>query len=128
MSVQWTGRYINQRLNLSGRRFVKTLFFGCKLDNLRGATLESCCLTNSEIAPKKMDDVAGITVTLNCFSWKDVTLNELAFDLMIWLLSLTKGNDEKRAVLKRIIRSDHMVEFQRELDESIVRDKSIDEI
>jgi hypothetical protein len=99
----WTEQHIDESPIVQGKRFIRALFFGCKFTRLRGTTLEHCSLQGSTIAPSKLEDLLGVTITLDCFSWKYVTLNSLAFDAMLFLLSITRGNDEKREILKRMI-------------------------
>lgn len=99
----WTEKYLHQSPVVQGKRFLRALFFGCKLTRLRGTTMEHCSLQGSTIEPSRLEDLLGFTITLDCFSWQYMTLNSLAFDAMLFLLSITKGNDEKRAMLKRII-------------------------
>jgi hypothetical protein len=116
MTTNWVEEHIYEALDLGGRRLARSLLYGCKLENLRGTLLAHCCLAESQIAPRTIEDMVGFTVTLDCFSWKDVQLNELALDLMLYLLTLGKGNDEKRAMLKRMIRPEHLLELESDFE------------
>lgn len=102
-SGPWTEQHVDESPIVQGKRFLRAMFFGCKFTRLRGTTMEHCSLQGSTIEPSKLEDLLGFTITLDCFSWKYLTLNSLAFDAMLFLLSITKGNDEKRAILKRMI-------------------------
>lgn len=109
----WTEQHVyEEKPAIQGRRFLRALFFGCILKRLRGTTMEHCSLQQSSIEPDKLEDLLGFTITLDCFSWKYVKLNSLAFDAMLFLLSITIGNDEKREVLKRLISDKNKKELE----------------
>lgn len=102
--MRWRNEYKDMRLeDISGRRFVRELFFNCQIGRVKGTTFDHCSLLFSRLEPKRLEDILGLTVTLNCFSFENVELNDLAFDAFLHLLSLTKGNDRKRAALRNLI-------------------------
>ena len=79
------------------------LFFDCDFENISKATLKNCDLNRSRIKPKTFRDMLDVTLTLNCHTFNEVELNELAFDAILALLISTKGNDLKRAKLVDVI-------------------------
>jgi hypothetical protein len=79
------------------------LFFNCKFSNVRGLTLKNCDLNKSKFLTDSVKDALDFTVTLNCHSFRDVELSPLMFDLMLSLLTMTTGNDEKRKQLLDVI-------------------------
>ena len=118
----WTESHIDEvPVDVAGKRFVRALFFNCEFRRLRGATFEHCSLKRSKINPEKVEDLLSLTITLDCFAWNDVELNELAFDVLVYMLSRTRGNDDRRAVLKRMIteRNHKRVEKAFEMLESL---------
>ncbi len=98
--------------DISGR-FENALFFECQFPKLRGLTLERCVLTRSSFKPETLRDALGFTATFDCHSFKDVELNELAFDALLVLLTLTKGNTEKRNKLVEVIGKDRYLQLIR---------------
>lgn len=110
----WTEKHMYEEPQIQGRRMIRALLWACKLDRLRNTTLEHCCLAHSSLSPRRVQDILGLTLTLDCFSFKDLAVNELAFDLMLYLLTLTTGNDAKREVLLRLVSPEHRVEFERD--------------
>src|SRR6266705_4631762 len=113
----WTVQHLYERPAVAGRRFLRALFFGCVFKRLRGTVFEHCSLQQSSIEPEKLEDLLGFTITLDCFSWRYVTLNSLAFDAMLFLLSITNGNDSKRAVLKRLISENNRAHLEKNFEE-----------
>jgi len=99
----WTEEFQFQSPIVAGKRFVKALFYGCKLRNVRGTVFQNCCMRGSALEPQRVEEMLGLTVTLDCFTFDGVLLNSLAFDSILNLLAMTKGNDEKREMLKRMI-------------------------
>jgi hypothetical protein len=79
------------------------LFFNCDFDRLSDVTLKNCVLTNSRFNASSIRDVLGFTVTLDCNSFVDVELSPEIFDLLLTLLTATKGNDAKREKLLDVI-------------------------
>lgn len=79
------------------------LFFDCDFANIAKSTIKNCDLNGSRIKPESIKDMLGVTMTLDCHTFKDVELNELALDCLLTLLAKTKGNDLKRAKIIDII-------------------------
>lgn len=79
------------------------LFFECKFRKLTGLTLKDCDLNHSEFTTQAVREALGFTMTLGCHSFKGVKLSPLLFDLMLSLLTMTTGNDEKRNQLIKVI-------------------------
>lgn len=79
------------------------LFFGCSFDKLNNLVLKNCDLNRSRFETSHIIDTLGFTMTLGCHSFKNVEFSELLFDLFLLLVSMTKGNDEKRAKLLDVV-------------------------
>lgn len=99
--------------DLSGKH-SNALFFECEFGKLNGLTLEQCDLNRSKFSPETLQDALNFTVTLNCFSFKNVELNDLAFDAILMLLTMTKGNDAKRRKLVAAIGEEQYVKYLRQ--------------
>lgn len=103
MSHDWRAIHDSQNLpDVSGKHFVRELFYGCRFENVRNATFQQCCLLNSKFDARNLTDVLGVTMSLDCFTFSGLEFNDAAFSGIVQLLSLTKGNDEKRAILRRL--------------------------
>ena len=93
------------------QRFQRELFANCRARSVKGATFEHCGFIECGFHPEHIIDTLGVTVTLDCFTFDGLYLNELAMDAMLYLLTLTKGNDEKRAALHRLIAPARAADF-----------------
>lgn len=115
--IGWRENHIKKSFgDVSGRRFVRENFWECNIKCMRNTVFEHCSLAFTKLEPKRLSDLLGLTMTLDCFSFQDCELNELAFDTLIYLISTTKGNDEKRAVLKSLVTPTHQRYFKAEFD------------
>lgn len=83
------------------------LFYECTFDKLNGLTLRDCVLHSSKLITSRIKDALGFTVTLGCHSFRGVELSPLLFDLMLCLLYMTVGNNEKREKLLDVLGRDH---------------------
>lgn len=89
------------------------LFFECTFNHLKDLTLKNCVLDRSQFATASVRDALGLTVTLDCHSFNGVELSPLVFDLILSLLIMTKGNDEKVAELVKVIGTERVHALQR---------------
>lgn len=89
------------------------LFFNCTFNKLNGAVLKDCDLMNSKFITSKLRDALGFTLTLNCHSFKGVEFSEELFDMMLALLVISKGNDEKRKQLVEVIGANKFSKLKR---------------
>ena len=87
------------------------LLFNCKFKDVRGAVLKDCKLQHSAFVTDSLEDLLGLTVTLDCGSFANVELSELVFDAMVMLLIKTKGNTEKRRKLIEVLGEDRVREL-----------------
>lgn len=94
------------------------LFYGCEFDKLNGLTLQDCDLNKSRFLTNHVRDALGFTLTLSCLSFRNVEYSELLFDLMLTLLTLSSGNDEKREQLKAVIGHEPYAALSRLLKET----------
>lgn len=95
------------------------LFFNCVFKHLNGLTLKGCDLNRSRFDTDNIRDALDFTLTLNCNSFTNVQYSELLFDLMLLLLTKTKGNDEKRKKLIDVVgreRADKLLRILRTLE------------
>lgn len=67
----------------------------------------------TKFEPKSLSDMLGVTLTLDCFTFDGFHWNELAMDAMLYLLSMTAGNDERRAILRRMVRPESLIDFEK---------------
>lgn len=79
------------------------LFYNCVFDKLNGLNLIGCDLNQSKFKTSSIKDAMGFAMTLDCFSFKGVEYSPVLFDLLLVLITLTRGNDEKRRQLSQII-------------------------
>jgi hypothetical protein len=79
------------------------LFFNCRFNKLNGLTLTDCDLNGSRFETNTVRDALGFTLTLGCHSFSGVEYSPLLFDLLIVLMTMSKGNDEKRQKLIDVI-------------------------
>jgi hypothetical protein len=82
---------------------INELFYGCKFNRLNYLTLKDCDLNNSTFETAHIKDALGFTLTLSCLSFRNVRFSELLFDLLLMLMTLTVGNDEKREKLLDVV-------------------------
>lgn len=75
------------------------LFYNCTIDAVKDVQLHNCVMTSSKFQPQNLSDMQGLTLTLDCYSFAQVELNEDAFDYMVMLLIKTSGNTAKREKL-----------------------------
>lgn len=90
------------------------LFFNCKFNKVNGLTLKNCDLNNSTFNTESINDALGLTVTLDCHSFSNVTLSPLMFDLLLMLLTKTKGNDAKRRALIDVVGKEEFFKLLRQ--------------
>ena len=60
-------------------------------------------MDKSRLNTDSIKDVLNFTLTLNCQSFKDVSYSPLLLDLLLYLISISSGNDEKRERVKKIL-------------------------
>jgi hypothetical protein len=92
-------------------------FYGCTFKDLAGATLQNCSLSGCKFVMTKPEEIIGLTVTMDCFSFSNVELSPEVFDLLLLLICKSKGNTEKRkAIIEKIVGHDRAIELLRELE------------
>jgi hypothetical protein len=91
------------------------LFFGCEFDKVAGLVLENCDLNKSRFLTTEIKDALKFTLTLNCHSFKGVEYSPLLFDLLVVLMLMSRGNDEKRQRLVQVIGRERIVEILRQI-------------
>ncbi|CAK0752179.1 hypothetical protein CCP3SC15_1830002 [Gammaproteobacteria bacterium] len=95
--------HIEQGEPVHPKEYENALFFDSVFDDLRGLTLKDCDLNRSRFVTADVEKALGFTLTLNCHSFGGVEYSPLLFDLLLYLLTITKGNDAKRHELKKLL-------------------------
>ena len=109
---KWTAQHEHEIISQPGRRFNREFFYACEFRNLRGSMLHQCSGVNCKLDPASPEDLFGATVTLDCYTFEGLELNELAFDSLLYLLSITTGNDRKRQQVLSLIEGTRRAEFE----------------
>jgi len=91
------------------------LFFNCVFDKLNGLNLIGCDLNQSKFKTSSIKDAMGFSMTLSCLSFKGVEYSPLLFDLLLTLITLSVGNDEKRRKVAQIIGPEKLAAMKRVL-------------
>ncbi len=100
---QFSGTHISEDCHELTGDHENELFYGCTFHRLKGLTLKDCDLSNSRFTTKSVRDALGLTLSLNCHSFYGVEFSEELFDMMLGLLIMSKGNDDKRSALIEIV-------------------------
>jgi len=107
---------IDQNLeNIPPGHYSDQTFFNCVFRKLNGVIFENCDMNHSRLVATDVRDVLGLTVTLDCKTFENVELSPEMFDAFLCLLCKTKGNDEKRKELLKIIGVDTARKLLRKL-------------
>ena len=99
--------------DLSGRRFYGALLADCRIGKAAGAVFKDCVLAGTEFAVEDVRDFLGLTVTLDCFTFEDVKLSPVALDAILFLLTMTKGNDAARERIRQTMDPERLKLFRR---------------
>jgi hypothetical protein len=111
---QFAGVHIDEDCaEMHSVQFDNHLFHGCVFDDLRGLTLKDCVLDRSKFKTDSVRKALGFTLTLDCHSFKDVQFSPLLIDLLLYLLTTTKGNDEKREQVVGLLGKERVHAFER---------------
>lgn len=100
---EFSEKHISENFESISGVHENKLFFDCAFNKLNGVVLKDCDLMNSRFLTTRIKDALGLTLTLDCHSFKDVQFSEELFDMMLALLTISKGNDEKRKKLVEVI-------------------------
>lgn len=92
-------------------------FWDCTFHKLAGATLIDCSLNGCKMAMTKPQDIIGLSLTLDCFTFSNLELSPEVFDFMLLLLCKTKGNvDKRKALLENVVGHDRAIHLLREFE------------
>lgn len=91
------------------------LFYNCVMNKVAGLTLDKCDLNHSRILVDSIRDALGFTLTLSCPSFRSVEYSPLLMDLMLFLLTTTSGNDDRREQIASILGEEKMKTLTRVL-------------
>jgi hypothetical protein len=95
----------------------RATFYNCTFNKLNGAVLKDCVLQGSKLAMTKPEDIIGLTLTMDCNTFRDVELSPEVFDLMLLLLCRTKGNNAKRlAIIEKVVGHDRSIELLKDTE------------
>jgi len=101
---QFSETHIDERLpDLRGLRFRDALFHDCRIGRVAGAVFERCAMAGSSVEVDDPRDLLGVTATLDCFTFRGLRLSSVALDALIFLLTMTVGNDATRKKLESCI-------------------------
>lgn len=95
--------FVGQDLDLTNVRLRNALVRECSIKSIRGSWLIDCNFAESSLDIDDIRNFLDATVTLNCFTFKDLKMSDLSFEATLYLLSMTKGNDSNRAKLRDMI-------------------------
>lgn len=89
-------------------------FYDCTFHRLAGVDLLDCTLYGSKFVMKNPEDVIGLGITLDCYTFNNLELSPEVFDFLMLLICKTKGNNEKRRViLENVVGHDRAIELLR---------------
>lgn len=109
--------YIDKDLrNIKKGHYKNCLFFSCTFDDISNIVFEDCVLTNSKFIGDSPNKCLNFTLTLNCQSFKGAELSETIFNLLLFLLTSTKGNDTKRRKLIDLVGKEKIEEMSKILE------------
>jgi hypothetical protein len=88
------------------------IFYDCTFKKLNGATLKNCTLHSSKFAMTKPEDIIGLTVTMDCNTFKELEFSPEVFDLLLLLICRSKGNNAKRlAIIEHVVGHDRAIQL-----------------
>lgn len=102
-----------ETVDLTGQRLQDAQFHDCVITGLRNTWLVGCDMAGSKVDIRDPVGILDATLTVNCYTFKDVELSEMVFDSMIYLLSLGNGNDAKRRALREMVEPSRLRLFDR---------------
>lgn len=91
-------------------------FYSCTFHKLRGARLTNCTLKDCKFVMTKLEDIIGVNLAMDCFTFSDLELSEEVFDALLLLICKSTGNTKKRAaIIKDIVGHDRALQLLREM-------------
>ena len=105
--------YYRETLDLSSARQVRALIRECDIIGLRGAQLINCTMTGSRVLVNDVRGLLGVTLTMDCLTFEDVEVPEILLDLLLYLLTRTRGNESKRGSIRALIDGRRVREFDK---------------
>ncbi len=103
------------RSQLHSVQLENALLHGCTFKDLRGVVLKDCVLNRSKFTTESVREALGFTLTLDCHSFNNVEFSPLLFDLLLYLLTTSTGNDEKREQLAGLLGKERVGAFKKVL-------------
>lgn len=101
---QYSETHFDKNLgDVSGRRFINALLSRCKFTKVKDAQFLHCVMEGSEIACTDLHDLLGASITLSCFSFEGLKLSPETLDAILFLLTISDGNEETRERIRQII-------------------------
>lgn len=111
-------KHIDEDCSQLTGRHTNGLFFGCTFRNLVGLELIHCDLNSSRFTTSSVRDALGFSLTLDCHSFNNVEYSPLLMELLLYLLTTTKGNDEYRGKIADMLGPTKMEALRRVLRET----------
>ena len=113
---KFSSTYIDvENLDLFGR-YEHSLLFNCNIRTLENVQLLNCDLNHSKLDIHEIEKLKNYSCTMNCGLFENVEYSELCFDLILMLLLKTKGNDQKRKAIFRILGADRVRDLSKEME------------
>lgn len=90
-------------VDLTNSRIRDVSFRDCRIVSLQSALLEHCQLDTCRLDITDLRLLLDSTVTLNCFTFDGLEMTPESFDAFLYLFTITRGNDKKRAAVRDLI-------------------------
>lgn len=109
-------RYVDiENLQLYGR-YENTLIFNCSIHNLENVQLLNCDLNYSKLLIDNIINLRNFSCTMNCGTFENVELSPLIFDLILMLLIKSRGNEQRRKRLFRMLGVERIRDLGQQMD------------
>lgn len=113
---QYSETHIGEDCSQLRGRFYNALFYDCTFSRADGLDMNNCVLEHSKLTATEPEDILGVSLTLNCHTFKNLELTPDAFDLLLLLMCKMKGNTEKRrAIVDQVVGRERTVELLRKM-------------
>lgn len=92
-------------------------FYDCTFHKLRGARLTNCSFKGCKFAMTSLEDIIGVNLAMDCFTFDNLELSPEVFDALLLLICKSKGNTKKRKdIIENIVGHDRALTLLREME------------
>jgi Zn-finger protein len=92
-------------------------FYNCTFHKLGNASLTNCSFNGCKFAMTNPEDIIGLNIAMDCFTFSNLELSPEVFDMLLLLICKTKGNaDKRRAIIESVVGHDRSIELLRTLE------------